>query len=577
MITHSDRMKAHVGINHIFMDLFPARGMTARPAQIELSHRILDAMLDGGIALFDAGTGIGKTYAYLVASAAFDRCRAAGGLGFQPILFSTSSIALQNAMQNEYLPFLSAVLMEDGFIDRPVQTVIRKGKSHYVCDERLHKRLKKAGLKKKNRETADALLTLKTHLDMDGVDQLSNYDRERVCVPQYCDCNRSSCRYRRFLERCNAGRFLFHICNHNLLLADAIQYGGGHKPLLPRRAAIVIDEAHKLPEAARQMFGVTVRADDIRALIDVLKEEQFFLISDTLRTISRPLLNRLDEPWDMEYSIDPFLRLLAPIDRTLHRLTRPISSITTRAARRKLSSILSAISLLCEGNADLVLYTAEDERGGTILCAATNDLAAQMERALWSQPCGMILTSGTLAVGDDFRRFRQTVGLPADSHAVKESVFLSPFDYRQNCLLYLPRRPPGKRNRNPTDYYDSLADATADLIRAAHGHTLALFTSYAELSAVEERLRKKALPYPLFTLRRNAAHTVERFRTTPGSVLLATGAAWEGFDFPGDCVSLLIIPRLPFPFPDARKERERETYPTLREFIRVVVGAGDAD
>jgi len=99
-------------------------------------------------------------------------------------------------------------------------------------------------------------------------------------------------------------------------------------------------------------------------------------------------------------------------------------------------------------------------------------------------------------------------------------------------------------------------------------HTLILFTSYAELSAMEERLRNKA--YPLFTLRRNAVHTVERFQETPGSVLPVAGAAWEGFDFPGDCVSLLIIPRLPFSFPDARKERECEFYPTLREFIRVV-------
>jgi len=94
-----------------------------------------------------------------------------------------------------------------------------------------------------------------------------------------------------------------------------------------------------------------------------------------------------------------------------------------------------------------------------------------------------------------------------------------------------------------------------NLIIAAHGHTLVLFTSYAEMSAVEERLQRKHLPYPLFTLRRNAVHTTERFREIPGSVLLAAGAAWEGFDFPGDCVSMLILPRLPFAFPDAIKER----------------------
>lgn len=167
MIPHSNRTEAHDGVDHILIDLFPAHGITARPTQIELSHQILDTMLDGGIALFDAGTGIGKTYVYLVASAAFNRCRAAGGLGFQPILFSTSSIALQNVMRNEYIPFLSTVLMEDGFINRPVQTVVCKGKSRYVCEARLHKRLKKAGLKKrKNRKTAVALLTLKTCLDI---------------------------------------------------------------------------------------------------------------------------------------------------------------------------------------------------------------------------------------------------------------------------------------------------------------------------------------------------------------------------------------------------------------------------
>jgi len=150
------------------------------------------------------------------------------------------------------------------------------------------------------------------------------------------------------------------------------------------------------------MFGITVCADGIRALITVLKEEQFFLTADTLRTVSRPLLNRLDEPWDAEYSIDPFLRLLAPIYQTLNKITRQISNMTTRAARRKLYSTLSAVSLLCEGNADLVFYTDEGENGGTILCAATGDLVAQMKRALWSQPCGIVLTSGAADCG---RRF----------------------------------------------------------------------------------------------------------------------------------------------------------------------------
>ena len=90
------------------------------------------------------------------------------------------------------------------------------------------------------------------------------------------------------------------------------------------------------------------------------------------------------------------------------------------------------------------------------------------------------------------------------------------------------------------------------------------------MSAIKERLTEMKLPWTVFTLGRNAVHTTQQFKAEPGSVLLATGAAWEGFDFPGDCVSLLVIPRLPFSHPDALKEKKRAEYPDLRSFIRVV-------
>ena len=91
------------------------------------------------------------------------------------------------------------------------------------------------------------------------------------------------------------------------------------------------------------------------------------------------------------------------------------------------------------------------------------------------------------------------------------------------------------------------------------------------MSAIKERLAEMSLPWTIFTLGRNAVHTTQQFKSEPGSVLLATGAAWEGFDFPGDCVSLLVIPRLPFSHPDALKERKRTEYPDLRSFVRAVV------
>ena len=176
---------------------------------------------------------------------------------------------------------------------------------------------------------------------------------------------------------------------------------------------------------------------------------------------------------------------------------------------------------------------------------------------------------GTMAVGSDFRRFKTQAGLEK-GHRVMESVSPSPFDYRNNCLLYLPQIPPRQRVEDTDVYFNELTAELVGLIKAATGHALVLFTSYAAMSAVKERLWEESLPFPLLTLGRNAPHIIEQFRHTPGAVLLATGAAWEGFDFPGDCVSLLIIPRLPFAYPDARKERELEKYSSLHAFIREV-------
>ena len=135
---------------------------------------------------------------------------------------------------------------------------------------------------------------------------------------------------------------------------------------------------------------------------------------------------------------------------------------------------------------------------------------------------------------------------------------------------YLPQIPPRQRAEDTDVYFNELTAELVGLIKAATGHALVLFTSYAAMSAVKERLWEESLPFPLLTLGRNAPHIIEQFRHTPGAVLLATGAAWEGFDFPGDCVSLLIIPRLPFAYPDARKERELEKYSSLHAFIREV-------
>lgn len=448
----------------------------------------------------------------------------------------------------------------------PLQAVIRKGKSHYACDMRLEQRLGQLDLQKKNWKAGAALLSLRRQLDMDEAAHLSGYDRERVCVPRICDCGRESCRYRAFLEDCDSGRYLFQICNHNLLLADAIHRGSGRRPILPDACALVVDEAHKLPATARQMFGVTLAAEDIRALTHGLRGERFLLAAEVLTDSAAPLMRKLACPPE-DRPVAYYAKSLAAPERSLTVIDQQLHGLLTPATRRRLKNVSSSVALFHQGHPDMVFYTEEDTHGGTMLCATIADLTAQLRQTLWRQERPAVLTSATLAVGEDFRRFKGETGLLTDSR-VTESVAPSPFNYRQNCLLYLPKFPPRQK---AAAYYDELAKEIAALLDAAQGHALALFTSYAAMSAVKERLPGHGLRYPLFTMGRSAIHATEQFKASPGSVLLAAGAAWEGFDFPGDCVSLLIIPRLPFAVPDALKEKERENHPSLRLFIRAVV------
>ena len=335
---------------------------------------------------------------------------------------------------------------------------------------------------------------------------------------------------------------------------------------LPDACALIVDEAHKLPETARQMFGVTLAAEDIRALTHSLRGERFLLAAEVLTDSAAPLMRKLAHPPEGR-PFDHYAKSLAAPERSL----TVIKPTAPRHAHACHPQTAEECFLHCfpvppgPPGYGLLHRGGYPRRHHAVRHHCRSDRPAP-PKAL-AAGTAHVLTSATLAVGEDFRRFKEETGLLTDS-LVTESVAPSPFDYRQNCLLYLPQTPPRQKD---AAYYDELAKEIAALLDAAQGHALALFTSYAAMSAVKERLPDHGLRYPLFTMGRSAMHTTEQFKASPGSVLLAAGAAWEGFDFPGDCVSLLIIPRLPFAVPDALKEKEKENHPTLRLFIRAVV------
>lgn len=562
MLSTEEQNEMHQDIDMIFRSILPDHGMTERDEQIKLCHDMLTAMTGGQIALTDAGTGIGKTYAYLVAGVVFQKHL----LASRPIVLSTASIALQNAIQREYIPFLSKALLDAGYIADPLYSIIRKGKAHYVCDERLRKRLGKVNFTKKNKQSANALLSLSKLLDMDKAEHLSGFDRCQVSVPKVCDCTQNNCRYRDFLAGSRSEIYLFQICNHNLLLADAIHRANNRPSILPDHCALVMDEAHKLPDVAKQMFGRTLSRDDVESLASGLRSERFFFPSEQVLTVMEPIVGEAVPDRETDF---PDMPLLEDALTVLSGIREKIGTELSPPLRGELARAIDALSLFTDGESDVIRYRDTDERDRPMLCAAAADRTEQLDKTLWSQTLPIVLTSGTLAVGKDFSLFREEAGL-APNQRVTESVSLSPFDYAHNCLLYVPEEAPAYAEDDLQGYFRYLLGMIRMLVKISNGHALVLFNSYSAMSAIKRGFEREPIPQPVFSMSRNTQHIAEQFKESGNGVLLATGAAWEGFDFPGDMVSMLIIPRLPFPIPDAFSEYQKEQCGSLQAFIRKV-------
>ena len=202
-----------------------------------------------------------------------------------------------------------------------------------------------------------------------------------------------------------------------------------------------------------------------------------------------------------------------------------------------------------------------DSDGKPTLCADCRDLPARLDKALWSVRQAAILTSGTLSAGGNFTHTVQRIGLNNPQTFRAES----PFDYKRNCILYFP-----KRTSTPLDEVEWLSQEIEQLVQVCHGHALVLFTSYDQMGRVQQRLQGR-VAYPLLTARRNGQLFVQAFKQLSNAVLFAAGPCWEGVDFPGDRVSLLIIIRLPFPVPDPVSDAEKAKYPDLHSYIQAEV------
>lgn len=585
----------------IFTDILPQYGYAVRESQVALAQHILNANARRAISLAESEVGTGKTHAYLIAAVLSKRGRLndfwlCGHYPRQsyaesfhmPVVVTTSSIALQRAIAQDYIPELSEILMEHDIIRTPLTCVIRKGKEHFFCEKRLHAYYEDADAQ--TQELLKPLLEPEASCDLGDTEGLTPYIKRKICVSGRCGdtCRHAaSCRYMRYLAKAYDSKVDFLITNHNYYLADVLHRRDGKRPLLPHYQMVIVDEAHKFLSAARQMYGVTLSEQGIPALADAIHS---FTEGKSISGVNvHRLAKKLEEqsirlfrcfrdnlPDDSDDEAD---RLAAVMDTDVTRHLKSIMGITDdlifalrdshtqiRFRDRKAQTIWKLESLKAHvadirRHADLVCWLEREDGGQSLaLSAMPKNLDVRLHRDIWSKGIPIILTSGTLSAAGDFARCKHSLGISQLSTSlVMETSQPSPFDYERNTMLYISDSVPFPNQQNK-QYLAAVADEVERLVLASHGHAAVLFTSYNAMGQVFAMLKERSLPYPMFQMGRRDTAALEKFKASGNGVLFASGSFWEGIDIPGDALSMLIIVKLPFAVPDPIGDYEKTLY-----------------
>ncbi len=585
-------------LRHIFENILPRYGMDCRKNQIDLALEMLHALQENKLALCEAEVGTGKTHAYILAVTIhnlFSKQKL-------PTVISTSTIALQKALTEEYIPQISEILMEHRIIDKPLSFVVRKGKSHYACDSRV--KGYQSSISHNGRMEDEELLhilnglfTGSYPLDLDGL-PLTGYVKARICVER-CDRNCSLypiCRYRSFIRKALSFSYDFQIANHNLILADVLSRKNGRNRLFPPSGVIIFDEAHKLLDAARQMYGMTLenaelerltasvyhaiggnnpdKAEIVKLCVEMLLQNA--LLFEALKKGAGIIYDK--NCYAVEINLNCILALKALMS-VLRRLS--VLFFTTSREKRerydrlvnRMEKLDAKLSILLNYSQSIVWLELTDAVSCRV-CTLPKQLDYLLFEDIWSEKTPYILTSGTLSIGGDFSRFKRTGGLSmAEQSRIFETSKASPFDYQENALLYLPQDIPAP-NTEGDGYFQSVVEHLEKLIRSTHGHTLILFTSYRMMEKVHAELSRRITTFPLFRMGKGRLDAIGDFRKSGNGILCASDSAGEGIDLAGDILSSLIVVRLPFPAPDPVLEYEKSLYSDFYEYLNEVIVPG---
>lgn len=573
-------------IDSIFRIVLPSFGYTVREEQIKLCKQMFLGMKGKRVSICEAEVGTGKTLAYLIAGLCAKRYENSMFGGDNPVTITTSNIELQTTLVERELPKLSQMLMEYHIINRPLTAVLRKGKEHYFCLFRYRDFISKlSDYPDKNKEFLENLEY--TRFDQKAFDldklKLKGSIKSKICVKgscRACPCS-SECKYVEFISRAKSANMPldFQVTNHNLYLNSTEQ-----DALLRHSSYIIIDEAHKLKEAAQDVYGKRIYENDVIKYINFVKnlyDPETDL--DTYKRLRRKvalhntqlfktLKNKIHAN-DIDSDVGSIINLDYNTIAIIKKLSEEIAVLDALTKKRKGKCEISAKQIIkaleqFTNPAKICVWIEQDENGLVSLCCCSKNIGGKLQKGVWDLESSHILTSGTMSDGSSFDFFRRENGLDRIRRdEIIEMSTPSPLDYKNNTRLFIPNDMPTPDN-DSEEYINAVADKVVQLVNATNGHTAILFTSYKVLNAVYIKTKERLAKYDIICMTRSNKTAITDFKKSKNGVLFASGSMWEGVDCVGDCLSSVIIVRLPFPIRSAAMEEKKEACENVPKFIR---------
>ena len=532
-------------------------GYEHRAAQLEMAEMVHDAFQTRHHAIVEAGTGTGKTLAYLLPAICSGR----------RVVISTATKSLQEQLYQKDIPFLKKHFAPN------LKVAVMKGRANFLCRAKLQQMADSPMLK--GMEELDAFRQMREWAKLtetgdraeltflpDDSELWARLDARRdTCTGKKCP-DFSECFVTAMHTRAREADLI--IVNHHLFFADLALKHDDFGSILPEYSAVVFDEAHEIEDVASDYFGRQISnyrleelARDAEQALRILKLGSPALLRRTqrLRERSRVFFDSFP-PRDgrFPFSRDEREAFIEQNHQAYNGLTDALKGIETEFAAlaqkpeeltrlgRRCFELRQELGFLFESSERNFVYWFERRNRGVFLAATPIDVSQILRERLFEQFDTVILTSATLTVGNRFEFIRQRLGLDN----AKERTLPAEFHYAEQALFYLPQRMPDVRD---AAFALRAADEILRLLELSEGHAFCLFTSYSQMKDLYERVSVRS-PYPLL-LQGTAPRSVllERFKTTPHAVLFATASFWQGVDVPGKQLSCVIVDRLPFAVP----------------------------